>query len=91
MLSTKAIAFALIHHCSTALFALQQCLDTPPVVAFPPSQHDTLTMDSRHATTAPCSPACPCADPCAKAPRALRENVCVYVCVGGGGGGGTIL
>ena len=32
------------HHLPTALFALQQRLDTPLHVAFPPSQHDTKTM-----------------------------------------------
>ena len=38
------------HHHSTALSALQQCLDNPLRVAFPPSQHNTKTMYS-----APCA------------------------------------
>ena len=36
----QTIAFTMIHHHSTALFALQQCSDLPPRVAFPAFQHD---------------------------------------------------
>ena len=70
------IAFAIIHHLSTAMFALQQCLVFRPVAAFPPSQHDIKTMYRFHAPTAPGIPACPCADPSAGAPlwASLRQH-----------------
>ena len=38
IISTKTIAFAMIHHLSTALFALQHSLDIPPLAAVSPSQ-----------------------------------------------------
>ena len=36
----KSIVFTIIHHLSTAMFALQQCLVAPLRLAFPPSLHD---------------------------------------------------
>ena len=44
LFSTNSIAFANIHHLSTALFALQQCLDFTLRAAFPPSLHDSKAM-----------------------------------------------
>ena len=44
MISNKAIAFAMIHHHSTALLALQQCSSQAPIASFPPSQHNSNTM-----------------------------------------------
>ena len=53
------------HHHSTALSPLQHCLDSPPRVAFPPSQHDSKTMYS---------------SPCAYRSLAVCVCVCVCVC-----------
>ena len=68
----KSQAFAIIHHHSTAMFALQQCLVFRPYAAFPPSLHDTKTMN-HHPVPLP-RPAAPSVwpDPCA-------EAVCVCV------------
>ena len=63
----KSKAFAMIHHLSTALSALQQCLVFPPRAAFPPSQHDTKTVYSLS---------------CAYRTLQPRMPMCVWVCVG---------
>ena len=54
------------HHHSTALSAPQQCLDNlPPFLPLSTTQRLCTVF---HAPTETCSPACPYADPCARAP-----------------------
>jgi hypothetical protein len=55
----------MIHHLSTAMSALQQCLEYQPVTAFPPSQHDSKTVYRECITVYVCVCVCVC--------------VCVYV------------
>ena len=52
---------------------------SPPLAAFPSSQHDTKTMYSQYAPTAPYIPECPCSDPCAGPPiwASLRQRTAV--------------
>ena len=56
-------AFAIMHHHSTAMFALQQCLVFRPFAAFPPSLDDMKTMNS-HPVPLP-RPVCVCVCVCA--------------------------
>ena len=51
------MALAMIHHLSTALSALQQCLVSPPGAAFPPSQHNSKGGDPHYH---PILPLCVC-------------------------------
>ena len=57
---SKSIAFAIINHFSTALFALQQCLDPRPMRLFLPLS----TTRRLYTAIMPCIPECPCSDPC---------------------------
>ena len=59
-ISTKAVAFAMIHHLSTTLSALQQCVVSPRGAAFPPSQHHSNTMCRACMPTGVCVCVCVC-------------------------------
>ena len=78
-ISIKAIVFTMIHHLSTALSEPQQCLVSPPGVAFPPSQHDSRTMYRACIPTKPCiphmhAPLCLQTSPCLRATHAWQAH-----------------
>ena len=56
IVSTKAIAFTMIHHRSIALFALQQYSHLLPGAAFPPSRHSSKIIYNACIPTASCNP-----------------------------------
>ena len=79
----KSMAFAIIHHLSTAWFALQQCLVAPPHVAFPSSQHDTKAIYRPSCAYHSVQPRITMLQPLCKGPdRAiLRLHTSLCVCV----------
>ena len=56
ILFSQINSFAIIQHLSIAMFALQQCLDSPPAEPFHPLSTDSKAMYRECIPTAPCIP-----------------------------------